>query len=317
MKMRSALDHGQRYQSAVTGNNLDRSLIKSFRLLKKIKDPKFEIDRLEFYSLSLFIGIRDFQVLVTDNENRRVLLLEDFVFDPTLDDAMKYEVLQFIFEDHHLLLANFWKSINVIIKNRNFSFVPYALYDETCNGKYLKLNAVLDTHTDDVMLTYHRRLDMVNVFSVPTNLRKMLNSIYPGRNIIFQHQGSCLVNGAIQNKKSGNKEFTIYIDRFGLHVLIVKDKKLIFYNQYLIHQFGEYQKYIKLAATEFDFDLEHDVIFMYGFLGKSTPHFVELKKFLPHLTLGSRPDHLDFGYVFDELLEHQYFDVFSSESIRI
>ncbi len=296
---------------------MDRSLSKSFRLLKKIKDPKFEIDRLEYYSLSLFIGVRDFQVLVTDNENRRVLLLEDFVFDPTLDDSVKYEVLQFIFEDHHLLLANFWKSISIIIKNRNFSFVPYALFDESCIGKYLKLNAKLDTQSDDVMLTYHRHLDMVNVFTIPVKLRKMLTSIYPGRNIIFQHQSSCLVNGAMQNKKSAKKEITLYVDRFGIHILIIAEKKLIFYNQYLIHQFGEYQKYITLAATEFGIDIETDVIFLYGYLGINTPHFAEFKKYLPHLALGSRPDHLDFGYVFDELLEHQYFDVFSSETVRI
>ncbi|MDZ7606378.1 MAG: DUF3822 family protein [Cyclobacteriaceae bacterium] len=118
-------------------------------------------------------------------------------------------------------------------------------------------------------------------------------------------------------KKTAIKSFTIYIDRFGLHILIVKDKKLLFYNQYLIHHFGEYQKYIKLAEAEFGFDFETDVVLMYGYLGKNTPHFNEFKKFLPHLTLGSRPDHLDFGYVFDELLDHQYFDVFSSESIRI
>ena len=296
---------------------MDRSLSKSFRLLKKIKDPKFEIDRLEYYSLSLFIGVRDFQVFVIDNESRRVLLLEDFVFDPTLDDSMKYEVLQFIFEDHHLLLANFWKSINIVIKNRNFSFVPYALYDESCLGKYLKLNATLDTQSEDVMLTFHRRLDIVNVFTVPRKLREMLTEIYPGRSIHFQHQGSCLVNGAFQNNTSGNREFTIYIDRFGLHILIFDDKKLIFYNQYIIHQFSEYQKYIKLVADEFDFDVEQDVIFLYGYLGKNTPHYAELKKYLPHLTLGNRPDNLNFGYVFDELLEHQYFDVFSSEPIRI
>ncbi len=69
---------------------------KSFRLLKKIKDPKFEIDRLEFYSLSLYIGQKDFQILITDHETGYVVLLEDYVFDPELEDSKKNPQVKFL-----------------------------------------------------------------------------------------------------------------------------------------------------------------------------------------------------------------------------
>jgi len=291
-------------------------LSKSFRLLKKIKDPKFEIDRLEFYSLSLFIGNRDFQVMVTDSESRQILLLEDFVLDPTLNDEIKFDVLQFIFDDHHLLLANFWKTISVVIKNRSFTFVPYALYEEESIGNYLNYNASLDPNSEDVMLTYHKHLDMVNVFAFPVKLRELVTAIYPGRKIIFQHQSSCLINGTFLNNAPEMRDFTIYIDRFGLHILVMDDKKLLFYNQYIIHQFGEYQKYMRMAAASFNFDFEKDTVNLYGYLGKNTPHFAEFKKFLPHLSLGGRPNNLNFSYIFDELLDHQYFDMYSSELLR-
>jgi hypothetical protein len=68
---------------------LDRSNQKSFRLLKKIKDPNFDIDRLEYYSLSLYMGEKDFQMLITDLETSYVVLLEDYVFEPGLDDSAK------------------------------------------------------------------------------------------------------------------------------------------------------------------------------------------------------------------------------------
>src|SRR5210317_56079 len=103
---------------------------KSFRLLKKIKDPKFEIDRLEFYSLSLFIGSKDFQILIADTETRQCLLLEDYVFDAKLEESDKFAVVKYIIDDHHLLLANFWRAINFIIKNRTFSFVPEKIFEE-------------------------------------------------------------------------------------------------------------------------------------------------------------------------------------------
>jgi hypothetical protein len=115
----------------------------------------------------------------------------------------------------------------------------------------------------------------------------------------------------------GEKDVVIYIDRFGLHILVAKDKQLVFYNQYIIKRFGDYIKFIKMAASELNFNLASDKITLYGYLGKKTPHFNELKKSMHQLTLGQRPENINFGYVFDELLEHQYFDLFSTQTIRI
>ena len=114
----------------------------------------------------------------------------------------------------------------------------------------------------------------------------------------------------------GEKAVSIYIDRFGLHVLVVNDKRLVFYNQYVIKSFDDYFKYIKMASKDLDFDSYSDTITLYGYLGKNTPHFSKLKSTMSQLILGSRPNNLKFSFVFDEVLEHQYFDLFSTETIR-
>lgn len=295
---------------------MDKLSQKTFRLLKKIKDPKFEIDRLEFYSLSLFIGLKDFQILIADSETKQVVLLEDYVFDTQLNDFEKSQVIKFIFDDHHLLLANFWKAIDVVIKNRNFSFVPENLYIENKISSYLKMHTSFDPQLDEIMLTYHKKLDFVNVFTVPRSLVSLTSNVYPGRKVRFVHQSSTLINGVITKNEIGKKDVVIYIDRFGLHILVAEDKKLIFYNQYIIKKFEDYFKFIKMVANELHFDLYEDTITLYGYLGKNTPHFNELKKTMTQLTLGTRPKNFNFSYVFDEIMEHQYFDLFSTETIR-
>ncbi|MCK5705236.1 MAG: DUF3822 family protein [Cyclobacteriaceae bacterium] len=293
---------------------MDKISQKSFRLLKKIKDPKFEIDRLEYYNLCLYIGVKDFQILIIDSDSNHCVLLEDYVFDPKLEDGEKFAVIKFIFDDHHLLLANFWKAITIIIKNRVFSFVPKELFNQDRISSYLKMNSSYNSSQDEVMLTFHKHLDFVNVFSVPKSIVELILNYYPDKKIKFAHQSSSLINGVISKNEYGHKDVVLYIDRFGLHILIVNDKKLIFYNQYSIKKFDDYIKYIKLVATKLIFDLEQDQIYLYGYLGKKTPHFNELKKTMHQLTLGRRPENLNFGYVFDEVLEHQYFDLFSADS---
>ena len=294
---------------------MDRSNQKSFRLLKKIKDPKFEIDRLEFYSLSLFIGQKDFQILITDHETGYVVLLEDFVFEANLEEQSKKGTVKFIFDDHHLLLANFWKSINLIIKNRNYSFVPYALFDEKKASSYLSINTTFDPQEEELMLTYHKYLDMVNIFSVPNWVVDLLSSVYPGKRITYIHQSSSIINGVLAQNKLDVRDIAIYIDRFGMHVLVMEGKKLIFYNQYIIKRFTDYVNYIKMVAKELDFDHTAEEIKIYGYLGKNTPHFQELKKTLSELSFGNRPQKLKYSYVFDELQEHQYFDLFATQTL--
>lgn len=292
---------------------MERISQKSFRLLKKIKDPKIEIDRLEFYSLLLFIGQADFQILIADSETNRCILLEDYVFDPKLDNFQKFTVVKCIFEDHHLLRANFWNAITIIIKNRFFSFVPKALFKESRISSYLKINSAFNSSRDEVMLTPHNKLDFVNVFCVPKSIVNLASEYYPGKKIKYIHQSSSLINGIISINEPLHKNMAIYIDRFGLHILIVNDKKLIFYNQYTIKVFSDYLKYINIVAKELNIDLEQDKIILYGYLGKDTTHFINLKKTMHRLTLGNRPANFNFGYVFDEVHDHQYFDLFSTD----
>lgn len=269
------------------------------------------------YSLSLYIGITDFQILIVDTEYNRCVLLEDYVFEPKLNDEEKNAAIKYIFDDHHLLLANFWKSISLIIKNKLYSFVPKSLFQEDKIADYLKINAIINPSQQEVMLTDHEELGFVNVFCVPKSIVEFISKIYPGKKINYIHQSSSLINGIVSKNKQGQKDIAIYIDRFGLHMLVVDSKKFIFYNQYEIKKFDDYIKFIKLVANELNLNLKQDKITLYGFLKKDTIHFKKLKATFHQLTLGNRPDNLKFGYVFDEVLDHQYFDLFSTETLRV
>ena len=180
----------------------------------------------------------------------------------------KHAAIKFIFDDHHLLLANFWKSINLVIKNRTFSFVPKSLFEETNISSYLKAHTVFDSSKDEIMLSYHKQLDMVNIFSVPKSLVELTSIVYPGKKVRFIHQSSSLINGVLAKNELGQKDIAIYIDRFGLHIILVNDKNLVFYNQYIIKKFDNYIKYIRMVANELQFDLLNDRISLYGYLGE-------------------------------------------------
>ena len=52
----------------------------NYKLIKKIKDERFDEDQIHQYHLLIHIGTRDLQVGVIDSRDDRMLLLEDYVF---------------------------------------------------------------------------------------------------------------------------------------------------------------------------------------------------------------------------------------------
>jgi len=68
-----------------------------FKLLKRAKDDKFNVDSLHNYSLSMQIGIRDFQVMVIDTVTLDCLLLESFAFQNVTTVNARLQVLIQVF----------------------------------------------------------------------------------------------------------------------------------------------------------------------------------------------------------------------------
>lgn len=288
---------------------MNDELHQAYKLLKKVKDPKFDIDRLHNYSLSLHLGPRDFQLFVTDTEPGRCMLLEDYVFNQECTTQQKLEILHHIFDDHHLLLVGFWKSVVFAWKNRKFSMVPAAIFSDRSISSYLRLNGPFDYEKDHIFTAYHPSGDFVNVFAGEKAIVDFIDQTYKNKPVQYLHQSSVLVEGAREFAGEDGPTVLLFIDRFSLHIGVLTGDSLMFYNQYPIKRFNDYIKYIQLVAKELDLDFNKLPIVVYGYMGQNTPHFEALKKSLGSIGLGRRPGGLKYGYVFDEILDHQYFDL--------
>ena len=94
----------------------------NYKLIKKVKDEKFDEEHLHLYSLLVQLGVRDCQVAVIDDE-KRIVLLEDYVFGEMSSHEELIDQLRGLFESHQLLMAGFWKKVTLSIKNNKMTFV--------------------------------------------------------------------------------------------------------------------------------------------------------------------------------------------------
>ncbi|NJN41214.1 MAG: DUF3822 family protein [Flammeovirgaceae bacterium] len=120
-----------------------------YKLIKKIKDEKFEEENLHAYTLLVQYSNRDLQVGITD-ENDKLLFFEDFVFNESESNEVLLELLKDLFNNHALLTAGFWKGVVLSVKNNQFVQVPSVLFEEKSSAKYLAFNA--DSSSNDTVL---------------------------------------------------------------------------------------------------------------------------------------------------------------------
>lgn len=283
----------------------------SYKLIRKIKDEKFDEENLHQYALLIQLGVRDFQACVIDEKNK-VLLLEDYVFNDVNSPAQQVQILKELYDNHPLLMAGFWKSVTFSIKSNKFVQVPAQLFVESSAAEYLKFNAQIDPGQDQILFCKNAAIDSITVYVAPAPLYEWLTSIYKNASLKFIHQSTALIEGVLKIA-SGQKSspLYLYVDRFKMHILAARNGQLIYYNQFPIKHFADYVKYIMLVLTALGMDQQTSQVIMWGYIGKNSPHYLEFVKYIRNVSFGERPAHLSFSYMFDELQEHHFFDLYS------
>jgi len=283
-----------------------------YKLIKKIKDERFDEESLHQYHLLIHLGTRDFQLLVINPDENKVLLLEDFVLPNLTSHEELLRMLDQLFDSHAVLKAGFWKKIKVSFKNQKFIQVPDALYAPESIHEYLKFNAHVDPAHEVFLSTPTTRAGAVTVFAVNKDLSDWLERIYPNNPPVFTHQSAALIEGTLQCAAgTTDHPLYVYVDRFKLHILYCRDGKLIYYNQFAIKQFSDYVKYIMLVMKSLNLDQQRSQVMLWGYIGKNSPHYHEFYKYINNVAFGSRPEELNFGYMFDEVQDHHFFDLYS------
>ena len=285
---------------------------KEYKLFKKIKEDKFEVDQLHNYDLNLLLGNRDLQIAVVDKRSNRCLIVEDFIISSIDSYAKLINVFEHIFDDHHLLKAGFWSSVKVGIKGNKFALVPESLFNPDSIFDYLKFNCKVNKESDELMYYKHSKSDAVNTFAIDTRMYNWLESLYTDKQILYFHQSSALIEGVLEQLAYyPDDSVFVYVDRFKLHIITSKNKKLEYYNQFYIKQFSDYIKYIMTVMNGLNRDQLNTNVVLWGYLGKQSKHYNEFAKYIKNISFGGRPKFLNFGYPFDELQEHHYFDLYN------
>ncbi len=284
---------------------------KGYRQIRSLKDDKFDVDDIQNYSLSLLVGIRDFQICVVDSDNR-VLFVEDVRLEQVKTINTRIKVLQDVFDDHHFLKAGFWKKVRLVLKTHKFTLVPDSHFIAEAKGDYLAVGSEIRTKIEDVF-SFNQDLSGVhNVFAGDKRLIAWVKSVYKNKDVEILHQGTPFIEGLLNaDIVTAEKAMYCLVDRGILHVVVGENKGLIYYNQFAARKSEDFLKYIMLVFKELGLKQKVTPVIFWGIIKDTSPHLELLKKYIRNISLGTRPSNISFGIQFNNIPEHLYFDLFN------
>jgi hypothetical protein len=285
----------------------------SFRLIKKIKDDTFDVDFISDYCLSLQVSMELFRICVTDSGRNRCLLVEDYelIGLEHIDELIK--TLTELYDDHHILQAGYWKSVKLAFKTPQFSIVPHSLFDQDFAKDYLLLNCSADKMPNNEVLFYKQHsTDIVNIFSADKKLISFFETAYLGKKLKIVHHTSSLIEGImVQQKNSIQKEMYVFVEKDQLTILIKKQRQLEFCNTFYFTTPEDFIYYVMFVAEQLKFNTEQEEMIIWGDIKPDSAILKKLKMYMGNIKFGNKPSSLYFGYNFDELLDHNFFDLYN------
>lgn len=274
-----------------------------------IKDERLDVDHIDHYLLSFFIGTSSCEICIYDDRKKRVVLFESIPID---QDKTLLENLKEIHHEHILISAGFWKSVIITLRNHSFAQVPNDLYSGDYAYDYIKLNA----HTDPLKEKYVSTLDetqgCTTVFSVPQELIRWIDGKYPKPSIVFRHESANFLKTLTSQVKKDKEELFVNLTGDDMLLAGFKNGQLSIYNQFKLQTAQQLAKMILLAIKQFSENGQSTPITLWGTQEAVKLYEPTLRKFFKHLKYGERPKGIRMSHDFDALREYEYFDVFAS-----
>jgi hypothetical protein len=252
-----------------------------------------------------------FSFCVIDTQSQRCLLLESYQLPNSPDKSLK-DQLKSIFEDHHFLMAGFWKTVKISTYNKQFSFVPYPLFDESAIDSYLQVVAPFDSENESIYHYKHELPESVNVFAVNSDLIDWIKAFYPPERIKVIHQTSALIQAVMKDHQSMSLKSMYLLVYKNFFTLVVKNENSLEYcNVFSYSSAEELYFYLIFITSTLNINRKTTKLLIFGDIDKDSELFGKISEQFKFISFGNKPSYLKYGYVFDEISDHYFFDLFS------
>lgn len=276
----------------------------------KIIDEQFDVNNIATYQLAFVLGKNNLRVAITDKTTNRCLFLEDYRFLAATSTTQLLESLEELYNSHTLLQAGYWGSVKIAFKDKKYVFLPQDLVDENHLKDYLWY-AEGNVPLQEQVLHYTHASNATNIFSIENEILQWFKKKYPTQQVVPIHQVSAFIEGIAQKNTNNATEMHLYVEEDNFTLVAMVNQTMHFCNTFSYHTPQDFLYYTILTINQLGFTPEASKIYLYGEISADSAVYNLLYKYIKEVKFGQRPTGMFFSYVFDEVLEHRYFELYA------
>jgi hypothetical protein len=276
----------------------------------EIKDDRFDVSQIADCHLLIEVGRDRFRFAIFNTLHNVFQWIEDYHVISILNENQALKAIKNIYQNHHFLAANYWKTIRISVQANYFTLIPDELYKAEDALKYLQFaSGKLVSDTDAVFDFKHTNLGAVNIFGVEKEIYLWFKEMYPAKKITPVPVLGTLIEGILNSKKINGLH--LYFEENHISIIYFKENKLFFCNRFYYLTPQDLVYHVLFVMNELGIEPEKPVIF-YGEITSFSDSYELLSHSLSTIIFATNPPNLSFSQYFDELPEHRYYSLFST-----
>jgi len=231
-------------------------------------------------SLIIKLGSYGVTLVVSDNLDN-IIEFNQKEFKEYVEDSYLCKNLELFIKESDINISNII-NVELIVCNKLSSIVPKNLFEEKLSLDYLKFNSKLlkDDYPANDMI---EEIGAVNVYLPYINVNNYLIEKFGSFN--YYHYSTILIKKLIKHNSS--KDLTLYanIELNNFQVLILKNRKLIYYNNFDIKEKEDILYFILFVMEQNKIDCNNDKLLLLGDIHKESDIYKLLIKFINNIEI--------------------------------
>ena len=181
----------------------------------------------------------------------------------------------------HTALSDSYTSINVAHCSNLSSFIPKPFFNQDNLAKYLKYTVKV-LKNDFITYDTFRNTEMVNVYIPSVHLNNFLFDQFG--TFDYKHSSTILVENLLKKyTNSENTHFIVNVEKNSFQIIVLKRKKLEFYNSFYFNTKEDFIYYILFTAEQLNLNPEEFLLTFMGDIEKESELYSIVYKYIRNI----------------------------------
>lgn len=235
-----------------------------------------------FNKLSIQVSLNGLSFCVLDTIGNTIIKSDRLIFEKNLSPNELQKNLEQLVKTHNLGSSQF-SEVVVVHSNNLFSLVPKSLFNVNELANYLKFNTKILAN-DHIAYDELDNYDIVNVYVPFVNINNYVFDLFG--EFVYKHNGTVLIQ-ALLNNSGANKDPICYVHIEGhqMDITIITQKKLLFYNSFIITSKEDFIYYLLFTLEQLKLDTERTKLQLLGSIEEGDDMYNLCYKYIKDISL--------------------------------